>query len=81
MADRYKIVNNVRIKLTAEEEAQRDLEEANALTEKETNGYKLKRAEEYPSIGDQLDYIYHNGVTKWKTDMITPVKEKYPKPD
>ena len=81
MADRYKIVNNVRIKLTAEEEAQRDLEEANALTEKETNGYILKRAEEYPSIGDQLDYIYHNGVTKWKTDMITPVKEKYPKPE
>ena len=37
MADRYKIVNNVRIKLTAEEEAQRDLEDAHALTEKETN--------------------------------------------
>ena len=43
--------------------------------------YQRDRAKEYPSIGDQLDYIYHNGVTKWKTDMITPVKEKYPKPD
>ena len=42
--------------------------------------YSRNRAKEYPSIGDQLDYIYHNGVTKWKTDMITPVKEKYPKP-
>ena len=42
--------------------------------------YKYDRANEYPSIVDQLDYIYHNGVTKWKTDMITPVKEKYPKP-
>ena len=43
--------------------------------------YSRKRQVEYPSIADQLDYIYHNGVTKWKTDMITPVKEKYPKPD
>ena len=43
--------------------------------------YQRDRANEYPPIADQLDYIYHNGVTKWKTDMITPVKEKYPKPD
>ena len=43
--------------------------------------YQRDRANEYPPIVDQLDYIYHNGVTKWKTDMITPVKEKYPKPD
>ena len=43
--------------------------------------WKDNRLKEYPPIADQLDYIYHNGVTKWKTDMITPVKEKYPKPD
>mgnify|MGYP003150553119 CR=1 FL=1 len=43
--------------------------------------YQRDREKEYPAIGDQLDYIYHNGVTKWKTDMITPVKEKYPKPE
>ena len=43
--------------------------------------YSRSREKEYPSMADQLDYIYHNGVTKWKTDMITPVKEKYPKPD
>ena len=43
--------------------------------------YQRDRAKEYPAIEDQLDYIYHNGVTKWKADMITPVKEKYPKPD
>ena len=41
--------------------------------------YQRDRAKEYPSIKDQLDYIYHNGVAEWKTDMITPVKEKYPK--
>ena len=43
--------------------------------------YQRDRKAEYPPIAEQLDYIYHNGVTKWKTDMITPVKEKYPKPE
>ena len=37
------------------------------------------RKSEYPEIAEQLDYIYHNGVTKWKSDMIKPVKDKYPK--
>ena len=41
--------------------------------------YKYQRAKEYPSIADQLDYIYHNGIDAWKTDMIDPVKAKYPK--
>ena len=41
--------------------------------------YKELRAREYPSLPDQLDYIYHNGVDAWKTDMIDPVKNKYPK--
>ena len=41
--------------------------------------YIRKRIREYPSIESQLDYIFHNGIDKWKTDMIIPVKEKYPK--
>jgi hypothetical protein len=41
--------------------------------------YKNSRAKEYPTIADQLDYIYHNGIDAWKTDMIDPVKTKYPK--
>ncbi len=41
--------------------------------------YKDLRAKEYPSIADQLDYIYHNGIDAWKTNMIDPVKTKYPK--
>ena len=55
--------------------------ESSANDEEALNVILGNRKNEYPSIGDQLDYIYHNGVTKWKTDMITPVKEKYPKPD
>jgi hypothetical protein len=44
-----------------------------------SEAYKDKRASEYPAIADQLDYIYHNGIDAWKTDMIDPVKTKYPK--
>tara|TARA_R100001509_G_C4701045_1_gene160031 strand:- start:89 stop:382 length:294 start_codon:yes stop_codon:yes gene_type:complete len=42
--------------------------------------YQRDRAEEYPDWGTQLDYIYHNGIEKWKTDIVDPVKAKYPKP-
>ena len=40
--------------------------------------YQRKRAKEYPSIADQLDDIYHNGVVGWKT-TIKVTKDKYPK--
>ena len=40
--------------------------------------YKLDRANEYPSIVDQLDDIYHNGIDGWK-ETIKAVKDKYPK--
>tara|TARA_R110000803_G_scaffold141249_2_gene207721 strand:+ start:525 stop:821 length:297 start_codon:yes stop_codon:yes gene_type:complete len=42
------------------------------------NAYKSKRAEEYPSIADQLDDIYHNGIDAWKA-TIKVTKDKYPK--
>lgn len=40
--------------------------------------YQRKRASEYPSIEDQLDKIYHSGVTGWKAS-IKAIKDKYPK--
>jgi hypothetical protein len=40
--------------------------------------YKAKRAAEYPSIADQLDLLYHNGIDGWKA-VIQAVKNKYPK--
>ena len=51
-----------------------------ARTELAKEDYKWQRAEEYPDWGTQLDYIYHNGLDKWKTDIVDPVKTKYPKP-
>ena len=40
--------------------------------------YQRDRALEYPSIEDQLDDLYHNGIDGWKTTIKT-VKDKYPK--
>ena len=40
--------------------------------------YQTDRAKEYPSIVDQLDDIYHNGIDGWK-ETIKAVKDKYPK--
>jgi len=36
------------------------------------------RRSEYPSIVDQLDDIYHNGIDGWKA-TIKITKDKYPK--
>ena len=44
----------------------------------DNNKYQRDRVEAYPSIGDQLDDLYHNGIDGWKT-TIKAVKDKYPK--
>jgi len=43
--------------------------------------YARNRGAEYSTVKDQLDYIFHYGVDKWKEDMVQPVKDKYPKPE
>ena len=44
----------------------------------ENNKYQRDRVEAYPSIVDQLDDLYHNGIDGWKK-TIKAVKDKYPK--
>jgi hypothetical protein len=78
---RFKMVNGVRIQLTAEEETIRDAEEEKAAIEKtefDALQYQRDRKKEYPSIADQLDDIYHNGIDAWKA-TIKVTKDKYPK--
>ncbi len=41
--------------------------------------YAEKRFDEYPSMREQLDDIYHNGIDAWKATIKT-TKDKYPKP-
>jgi len=45
----------------------------------ENDSYKSKRRAEYPSIENQLDDLYHNGIDGWKT-TIKAIKDKYSKP-
>ena len=44
----------------------------------ENDSYKSKRRAEYPSVEDQLDDLYHNGIDGWKT-TIKAVKDKHSK--
>jgi hypothetical protein len=51
------------------------------LAEYQKTQYKIQRKNEYPSIGDQLDALFHAGV--FPADMaakIQEIKNKYPKP-
>jgi|TARA_B110000046_G_scaffold147587_1_gene155281 hypothetical protein len=51
---------------------------AELQTAYDNNAYQRKRAAEYPSMADQLDDIYHNGIDAWKATIKT-TKDKYPK--
>jgi hypothetical protein len=41
--------------------------------------YIHKRQLAYPTVEEQLDYIFHNGVDSWK-ERIQNIKDNYPKP-
>jgi len=45
----------------------------------DTRTYSDFRRKAYPSLADQLDDIFHNGVAGWKK-TIQAVKDTYPKP-
>jgi hypothetical protein len=62
-------------------------QESNRLTtERNKTVYRRQRAKEYPSIGDQLDMLWHaidNGTLNKSSDFYTSlksIKEQYPKP-
>ena len=48
--------------------------------EYDANQYQRQRASEYPSWEKQLEKIYDDGIDAWKTEMVDPIKAKYPKP-
>tara|TARA_R110002012_G_scaffold313148_1_gene524491 strand:- start:74 stop:361 length:288 start_codon:yes stop_codon:yes gene_type:complete len=51
---------------------------AELQVEYDAKQYQRDREKEYPSIADQLDDIYHNGIDAWKA-TIKVTKDKYPK--
>ena len=60
-------------------EAEIDAELVRLQTDYDNKEYQRKRADEYPSVVDQLDDIYHNSLDAWKA-TIKATKDKYPKP-
>ena len=62
-----------------EVKVQKELEKLQA--EYDAQEYARKRQAEYPPWNEQLDKIFHDGVAKWKSEMVQPVKDKYPKPE
>lgn len=60
-------------------EAEIQAEITRLQAEYEANEYQRQRASAYPSIADQLDKIYHEGIDAWKA-QIAAVKQEYPKP-
>ena len=55
-----------------------ETKQAELQTAYDAKQYQRDRAKEYPSIADQLDDIYHNGIDAWKA-TIKVTKDKYPK--
>lgn len=54
------------------------LESVEYYYDKEVNAWKESRGFAYPSITDQLDQIYHEGVDAWKAS-IQAIKDANPK--
>ena len=65
-------------KQTEPTQSQIDAEVARLQGVYDAQDYARKRKAEYPSIPDQLDDIYHNGIDAWKA-TIKVTKDKYPK--
>jgi hypothetical protein len=59
-------------------DAQLSAQETAGNTEEALQVVLNNRRNEYPSIADQLDDIYHNGIDAWKATIKT-TKDKYPK--
>ena len=76
----FKQVNNQRLPISDDDFEQMVVDCANNKFNEQEFGYIQKRQEAYPAIGEQLDYIFHNGLEAWKTDIIQPIKDQFPKP-
>ena len=63
----------------SEDEVAQEIERLKA--EYERTEYQRQRKPEYPSIGDQLDALFHAGVFPPEmAAQIQAIKDKYPKP-
>jgi hypothetical protein len=47
--------------------------------EKDPKKWKENRAINYPDYRTQLEKIADDGIDKWKSEMLDPIKKKFPK--
>ena len=73
------MVNGEVVTLSDEEEKKRLERIKKTKEERAKIRYSKDRRYNYPSIPDQLDIIYHQGIDAWKEE-IKKIKDKYPKP-
>ena len=66
-------------KQTKPTESEIDAEIKRLQAEYDAQAYARNRKAEYPDWGTQLNKIYDDGITKWKSEMVDPVKAKWPK--
>lgn len=65
---------------TVPTEAEIAAEISRLQAEEAANAYKAQRAQEYPSIGDQLDALWKGGAeAEAMLAKVQAVKQKYPK--
>jgi hypothetical protein len=55
-----------------------EIKEELLIEASDSTKYRRDREKEYPSVSEQLDTIYHEGVDSWKA-KIKVIKDKYPK--
>jgi len=65
--------------ITQPTEAAIDAKEAEFKAIWDSEEYAHNRADDYPDLGEQLNKIYDDGITKWKTEMVDPIKARWPK--
>ena len=66
-------------KRTKPTQSEIDTELKKLQDEYDAQAYARNRQADYPDWGTQLNKIYDDGVTKWKSEMVDPVKAKWPK--
>lgn len=80
-SDDYAGIEWLDTKQTIPTEEELQAEVARLRDEYNTIAYSIQRAEQYPSIGDQLDALFHAGL--FPAEMaakIQAVKDQFPKP-
>ena len=62
------------------ENTHNEMMKALAEEEKDPKKWKENRARNYPDYQTQLEKIADDGIDTWKSEMLDPIKTKFPKP-